>query len=697
LIRMDNEHWHVGVDESDGSLRSLVIKGDKFGMNWLPDRGAEPWIPAGKTWGLGFVTLRDRKYGWEKGERVGGDSRTTEHRYRLVSRAAADGGAELEDLTLTVRRGFAGETLEEEFLFRNSGERYLLLDEIGIYSTFYDVYPIVSGDALSRRAHMHIWAGGGLSYVKGVRMSAEKPHLAMVTIAGDVGQYQVEEKQSSNQRGIIALTGDRARIAAGKTYAVKRAIFAYEDERDFHRKVTKYSGYPYLEFDLLAAPVGERVQIAVREAGDLEKIVVGENTYAPREGEVVSLALDGTGTIEGKVFFGGKQSAIRWYGIPAVDGLLNKRAKYIVSKQRLNDDGDIRNGAFLPYDREADRLIKTEDIEDTYGSVPDRNDARERVGMGAFLAAYYRLNPGEADMEAMDGYYRFIRTYIIGEDYGIWDSCFRERTAKYYGEIIPGTKDMTFRGFNYFFVGAYLLNLYRLTRRQECLTDLVGVIDKYFDKFSMSDLSFGLNPDAVVRELKDANRPAEAERLSRLFKDKAYAFVHMQERYEPSEVNYEQSTVAGVVMYLLDSYLLTEDPFILEGAIKHLSLLESFDGCQPDFRMYGVGLRHWDGYWFGKHELWGDTLPHQWSTLSAYAYYRYYRITSDRSYYEKSMRCLNANLSLFREDGAADYVFIYPHKVNGRPGHAFDPISNDQDWALYYYLEIVGEALVNNR
>ncbi len=692
MIQMENEHLRVIVDETDGSMQALIVKGDKYGMNWLPDQDAEPWIPAWKKWGLGFVTIRDRKYRWEKGDRVGGGSRSVEYKYRLANRGTGEEDGEFHALTLSVLRRLEGETLEEEFIFYNSGERYMLLDEIGIYSTFYDAYPVVSGDALSRRAHMHIWTGGGVSYVKCIRMSAEKPHLAMLTVAGEVQEYQVEEKHSSNQRGVIALTGKHIRIASGKAYSVKRVFFAYADETDFHRKVTKYSGYPYLEFDLMAASIGTRVQVAVKEAGDLEKLVVGENTYRPGEGEAVSFVLDKAGTIEGKVFFGGKQSAIRWYGIPAIDELMKRRAEFIVSKQQLRDDGDIRNGAFLPYDREAERLIKVEDIEELYASIPDRNDARERVGMGAFLAAHCRLHPDTANREALTRYYPFIRTHIISEDYGIWDSCFRERTAKYYGETVPGTKDMTFRGFNYFFVGAFLLKMYRLTKQRMYLDDLVGGLGKYFGKFPLSDLSFGLNPREVDIALREAGMTEEAERLACHFKDKAYAFVRMEEQYAPSEVNYEQSTVAGVVMFLLDTYRLTGDRHILEGAHKHLALLEGFDGCQPDFRMHGVGLRHWDGFWFGHYELWGDTLPHQWSTLSAYAYYRYYQITSDKTYYHKSIRSLNANLCLFREDGAADYVFIYPHKVNGRSGHAFDPISNDQDWALYYYLEIAGEA-----
>jgi hypothetical protein len=55
--------------------------------------------------------------------------------------------------------------------------------------------------------------------------------------------------------------------------------------------------------------------------------------------------------------------------------------------------------------------------------------------------------------------------------------------------------------------------------------------------------------------------------------------------------------------------------------------LEAFNGNQPDVHLYDIGIRHWDGYWFGKNELLGDTMPHYWSALTAIAFQRYYQCT----------------------------------------------------------------------
>jgi len=714
-MKLENDHFRVSLNEQDGCMESVILQADPHGMNWLLDGEAEQWLPSSKRWGAGFLVIGQQKYRWSSGKLVSSTPESAVYTYcpkytiantdetiETDKTAGVDdiNGINIPTIKLTVHRQLAGEVLEEQFIFHNDSEQDVLVDEIGIYSTFYDVYPVVEGDVLSHRAHMHIWAGGGVSYIKGVRMSGKAPHLAMITTMGDVEEYQVEEKSTSNSRGAVVLAGKQIQISSGQSYTVKRLLFAYSDETDFHRKVAAYSGYPYLKMGLMAVPVGETVQITVEQAGGLEKLVVGEHTYTPDEGETIAIPLDKPGLTEGMVFFKGKQAVIRWYGLPAIDQLLAARAAFIVAHQQVNDEQDLRDGAFLPYDWEYDRLMKVEDIEGRYASIPDRNDARERIGMGAYLASYYRLhNAGEADeakpmqvqkgMQALARYSQFVQTKLIAEDGGVWDSCYQEESARYYHNLQAKKPDMMFRGFNYFFMGNFLLSMYRFTHDNQQLALLIRVLDYYFKRFAPSDLSFGLNPQEMDKTLKEAGMNKEADWLRQQFREKAAAFIHMGDQYEPSEVNYEQSTIAGVLMFLLDMYRLEGDSAILAGARKHMELLEGFDGCQPDYRLHGVGLRHWDGFWFGREELWGDTMPHHWSTLSAYAYYRYYQITGDPLYELKARQSLHANLSLFHEDGSADYTYIYPYRVNGKAAHRPDPLSNDQDWALYYYVELM--------
>ncbi|MCP1253467.1 hypothetical protein NK212_16535 [Elizabethkingia sp. S0634] len=117
--------------------------------------------------------------------------------------------------------------------------------------------------------------------------------------------------------------------------------------------------------------------------------------------------------------------------------------------------------------------------------------------------------------------------------------------------------------------------------------------------------------------------------------------------------------------------------------------LEAFNGKQPDVHLYDIGIRHWDGYWFGKGELLGDTMPHYWSALTAIAFYRYYQCTQEKDYKRRAKGIVENNLLNFKEDGKASSAYLYPDTINDKPGKYYDAYANDQDWALVYYLDIM--------
>ena len=161
--------------------------------------------------------------------------------------------------------------------------------------------------------------------------------------------------------------------------------------------------------------------------------------------------------------------------------------------------------------------------------------------------------------------------------------------------------------------------------------------------------------------------------------------------YPRSEVNYEQSIVAPAADILFQVYMLTKNQEYLEAAKKQLKVLELFNGRQPDYHLYEVAIRHWDGYWFGKNKMYGDKFPHYWSSLTGIVYRYYSEVTGDKEYQEKFKKSLRATLSLFYPDGTASCAYVYPATVNGQKANFADPYANDQDWGLYYawkYLEL---------
>lgn len=156
--------------------------------------------------------------------------------------------------------------------------------------------------------------------------------------------------------------------------------------------------------------------------------------------------------------------------------------------------------------------------------------------------------------------------------------------------------------------------------------------------------------------------------------------------YPKSEVNYEQSIVGPSIILPKEMYLLTQESCYLEAVKEYMPVLEAFEGEQPSYHYNHIAIRHWDGYWFGKKEFWGDTFPHYWSTLSGYAYYLYALATGDVSYKEKAGHVVRNSLCLFFEDGKASCAYLSPDKVNGVSARFYDSYANDQDWALVYYL-----------
>jgi hypothetical protein len=151
-------------------------------------------------------------------------------------------------------------------------------------------------------------------------------------------------------------------------------------------------------------------------------------------------------------------------------------------------------------------------------------------------------------------------------------------------------------------------------------------------------------------------------------------------------VNYEQTIVSPAVWIPLECYMVTGEESYLAHVRNMMPVLEAFEGRQPDHHLNGIAIRHWDGFWFGRRRLWGDTFPHYWSSTSGMVYHLYAKATGDRDYSRRAQNTLRNNLSLFTPAGRASCAYLYPDSINGEPGRLADELANDQDWALVYNL-----------
>lgn len=365
---------------------------------------------------------------------------------------------------------------------------------------------------------------------------------------------------------------------------------------------------------------------------------------------------------------GGRTASAEWLVVSSFDNLLRQRAAFIVGHQQPLRHGDPRYGAYMVYDNEGDSIY----LNDRPNCNPvDRDEGRERLGMGIFLARMYQRQGGDEQLLTS------LRRYA--------DFVGRLQTPDFTTYSTPSLTGWN-RNYNYAWVATFYQEMFRITHEPEFLRKAYGTLRALFRQFGHGFYAIDLPVDGIAL-LRQNGFAAEADTLLSDFQQVADTYAANGSRYPKSEVNYEQSIVAPSVVHLLRMYQLTARRCYLDAAREQMPLLEAFGGRQPSFHLNDIALRHWDGYWFGKSEMWGDTFPHYWSTLTAVAYRLWADITGQNAYGRRAEAILRQNLCLFAEDGHASCAYIYPDQVNGQKGKFYDPYANDQDWALCFYLQ----------
>ena len=129
---------------------------------------------------------------------------------------------------------------------------------------------------------------------------------------------------------------------------------------------------------------------------------------------------------------------------------------------------------------------------------------------------------------------------------------------------------------------------------------------------------------------------------------------------------------------------------LVEECRRHVRVLERFNGDQPSHYLNEISMRHWDGYWFGKCMIYGDTLPHSASVHTSDAFLHYARISGDETYRKRAVRGARNVLSLFRADGSASTSYLYPLTCNGTRCEFYDYFANEQDGYLYFLIKFFG-------
>lgn len=579
-------------------------------------------------------------------------------------------------LDVAVKSEHSGDIVKESYTFTNNTTKdvFTALTELGIYATFNDDYTD-SATCLKSRCNTHIWCGGEVSYVMALRMGGAAPHLGLVLTKGSLGGYSVERDKArmSNDRGDFILHPSPLSLAPGESYTLEWTLFPFEDKADFYRQAKRYCGkFIEIEAEKYVLFKGEEINITIIPGFcfDKESVSLSENgrgTDFSIEGNkvVVRKRAESIGELNYNICIGGIHTKCRLLVQPQLDELVRARCRFIAANQQYHNAESRLDGAYLIYDNEEKHV--------RYTPKNDYNAGRERVGMGILIAKYLQTVRDETVETSLRKYIDFVRRELADEKTGeIFNDYMRDSSYK--------------RLYNAPWFALFFTELYNLYREKEYLQMAYRILKYFYENGGLTFYAIEVPIRLLADALRTEGMTEELAELTEYFRRHSDYLLQNGTNYPKSEVNYEQSIVAPAADIQAQTYLLTGDGKYIDGIKEQMSVLELFNGTQPDYRLNEVAIRHWDGYWFGKSAMYGDTFPHYWSALTGIAYGLYAGISGSTEYAAKSEKSLRAVLSMYNPDGTATCAYVYPVTVNGEKAAYADAYANDQDWGLYFML-----------
>ncbi len=671
---LKNDRFHLEYNHYSGAMTRLLHPDDTHAMNWVLDQRENPWHRVSSDWGLGFV---GSMYKWQKRWQVA--SSIEQNDSRLIARYQTD------NVGITVERTFdeSGD-LVERYRIQNTGEQTFDISSSGIYTPFNDTYEPAE-ISLFKRCHAHIWTAHNVAWVNALRMGGKGPHLGMVLLEGSLCGYSIENRDmrsSSNIRGDIVLNPaeslaegrdiyqEKIILEPGQSYTLAWKLFWHTGWDDFFDTLHMVPGFIDVSASRYSAEKGTSIAIDIPgintgdTAGEI-RIELKEELVLPDAKGRIQLP-DESGLHRYDIIrTDGYRTSLHVVTTPAPRDLIRTRVRFIVDNQQVTDPSDPRDGAYVPFDTEYNRQILNPNGD------RNTNEARERIGVGVLIAQYLQYENGNDTVtRSLERFARFVETRLLKENGDVLDSV---------GDTTPQ------RMYNFSWVAHFWLEYYKLTKEKRYLNFFTRTLSAYYALGGADFYAIGIPVVDGLKILAQAGMNAQHSELMQHFQRHAHTIMKRGLLYPGHEVIFEQSIVGPAAVFLLEMFIATGDTAYGDAAQEHLACLELFNGHQPDVRLNDIAIRHWDGYWFGRERLWGDTFPHYWSCITAHAFFRYGQVRSNEDYTQRARAIVDGNLVSFTPDGKASCALIYPLTVDNRIGRLRDPLANDQDWALVYY------------
>ena len=464
-------------------------------------------------------------------------------------------------------------------------------------------------------------------------------------------------KGFSNTRGILCLSPGDAELEPGASTAIGWRVFVHAGCDDFYAKMVARGGVR-VRADRYAAVPGDEIEYEVVSSGGTER-----RTWR----------CPSSGRHRVEVPFGnGRRTFAEFFGLPDVESLLLNRARFIVARQQVKDPGSPYFGALVPYDNETDRQYRNWELPKERRRV-DTSEGGERHCMGIFLAQMAQRGHKEEFLPALEAYCRFVRNRLQELDY-----------ASYQEVARPSRK----RSFNYPWIATLYLEMHALTGDAKYVKDAYGTLKRLFTggDIRLPDTLVDLPVKSMVDALRASSMNAEADEMLSIYRARFGKYAASSATLEIHEVGIAPEQIAGILCQLLDMYELTGENGYLEAVRRIAPATDAMLPHQPSANLNDMALHHWDGYWFGKRRMWGDTCPQDWNGTLADFFRRWAAVTGDDTYRHRADGIVRQLLQLFDEDGRGYCVFIYPDRVDGLSGKFRDPLANDQDWSLVFYM-----------
>lgn len=523
------------------------------------------------------------------------------------------------------------------------------------------------------RCHAHIFCGENTSYIMALRMGGAAPHLGMVLTKGSLSAYSIERdlKLQSNDRGCFWLHPSAQEFAPGDTMKLEWKVFPHRGREDFREKLRAFPRVILVDAEQYVIYPGETSKVTIEPTFPAEKVTINGASLEKTENSVYEYLFENekTGEYVLSICADEVKTTCRLLVQERPETLAAKRCAFIVDHQQYHGKIKELQGAYLPYDNEEKILVCT--------SENDFNAGRERTGMGVLIARALQQNllkDREKAEQSLREYHAFYLRELVNASTGLVCNC-------------SGKDNSYFRLYNYPWAVTFFLECWKLWGEKEDLKTAVHITEKFYEQDGFRFYPIEMPIVMLCHELEKAGEQKDLKTVRDLFRCHADQLIEIGTAYPASEVNYEQSIVQPAAEVILQVYEVTGEEKYLRGAEQQIAVLELFDGQQPDYHLHETAIRHWDGYWFGKRRVFGDTFPHYWSAENGRTFQRYARLTGNEEYNIRGEHSLRGVLSMFFEDGTATCAYVYPYSVNGQKTDFADPYANDQDWGLCMNLE----------